>query len=130
MAFFIVTAVKTSNLTYKDSVRTSQETHYTSAIKPNRLMLFGERVAYCDNSSILPNYFMCIFIHFLVLTNLYLQPIHLCTSPDDDCLRSKHAVYVTLREKPQNIPLKTRDIFGRSMTVKTCLFANMAGLQG
>jgi hypothetical protein len=32
------------------SVRTSQETHYVSATKPNRLMLFRERVAvYCEN---------------------------------------------------------------------------------
>jgi hypothetical protein len=29
---------------------TSQETHYVSAIEPNRLMLFGETVAvYCEN---------------------------------------------------------------------------------
>jgi hypothetical protein len=35
---------------YKNSVRTSQETHYVSATKPNRLMVFGETVAvYCDN---------------------------------------------------------------------------------
>jgi hypothetical protein len=28
----------------------SQETHYVSSTKPNRLMLFGETVAvYCDN---------------------------------------------------------------------------------
>jgi translation initiation factor IF-1 len=34
----------------KDSVRTSQETHYFSTTKPNRLMLFGETVAvYCEN---------------------------------------------------------------------------------
>jgi hypothetical protein len=32
------------------SVRTSQETHYVSATKPNRLMLFRETVAvYCEN---------------------------------------------------------------------------------
>jgi hypothetical protein len=31
-------------------VRTSQETHYVSAAKPNRLMLFKETVAvYCEN---------------------------------------------------------------------------------
>jgi hypothetical protein len=31
-------------------VRTSQETHYVSATKPNRLILFGETVAvYCEN---------------------------------------------------------------------------------
>jgi hypothetical protein len=35
---------------HKDSVRTLQETHYVSARKPNRLMLFGETVAvYCEN---------------------------------------------------------------------------------
>jgi hypothetical protein len=34
----------------QDSVRTSQETHYVSATKPNRLMLYRERVAvYCGN---------------------------------------------------------------------------------
>jgi hypothetical protein len=33
-----------------NSVRTSQETHYVSTTKPNRLMLFGETVAvYCEN---------------------------------------------------------------------------------
>jgi hypothetical protein len=31
-------------------LRTSQETHYISATKPNRLMLFGETVAvYCED---------------------------------------------------------------------------------
>jgi thioredoxin-related protein len=35
---------------HTDKVRTSQETHYISAAKPNRLMLFGETVAvYCEN---------------------------------------------------------------------------------
>jgi hypothetical protein len=35
---------------YINSVRTSQETHYVTATKPNRLMLFGETVAvYCEN---------------------------------------------------------------------------------
>jgi hypothetical protein len=35
---------------YKNSVRTSQETHYVSATETNRLMLFGETVAvYCEN---------------------------------------------------------------------------------
>jgi hypothetical protein len=34
---------------YKNSVRTSQETHCVSATKPNRLMLFREAVAvYCE----------------------------------------------------------------------------------
>jgi hypothetical protein len=33
-----------------NSVRTSQETHYVSATKPSRLMLFEETVAvYCAN---------------------------------------------------------------------------------
>jgi hypothetical protein len=36
--------------TYINSVRTSQETHYISATKPNRLMLFRETVAvYSEN---------------------------------------------------------------------------------
>jgi predicted Zn-dependent protease with MMP-like domain len=35
---------------YSNSVRTSQETYYVSATKPNRLMLFRETVAvYCEN---------------------------------------------------------------------------------
>jgi hypothetical protein len=35
---------------YKNSVRTSQETHDVSTAKPNWLILFGERVAvYCEN---------------------------------------------------------------------------------
>jgi hypothetical protein len=35
---------------YKNPVRTSQETHYVSTTKPNRLMLFRETVAvYCEN---------------------------------------------------------------------------------
>jgi hypothetical protein len=34
----------------KNSVRTSQETHYISATKPNLLMLFREIIAvYCEN---------------------------------------------------------------------------------
>jgi hypothetical protein len=36
-------------LVHKDSARTSQETRYVSATKPNRLMLFRETVAvYCE----------------------------------------------------------------------------------
>jgi hypothetical protein len=35
---------------YKNSVRTSQETHYVSATETNRLMLFTVTVAvYCEN---------------------------------------------------------------------------------
>jgi hypothetical protein len=35
---------------YVNSVRTSQETHYVSTTKPNRLMLFGETFAvYCKD---------------------------------------------------------------------------------
>jgi hypothetical protein len=38
------------NSIYKNSVRTSQEAHYVSTTKPNRLMLFGETVAvYFEN---------------------------------------------------------------------------------
>jgi hypothetical protein len=38
------------NAVHINSVRTSQETHYVSATKPNRLMLFRETVAvYCEN---------------------------------------------------------------------------------
>jgi hypothetical protein len=38
------------NAVYKNPVHTSKETHYVSATKPNRLMLFRETVAvYCDN---------------------------------------------------------------------------------
>jgi hypothetical protein len=39
-----------AQIIYKNSVRTSQETHYFSATETNRLMLFGETVAvYCEN---------------------------------------------------------------------------------
>jgi hypothetical protein len=39
-----------NEIMYKNSVRTSQETHYVSATKPNRLMLFREIIAvYCEN---------------------------------------------------------------------------------
>jgi hypothetical protein len=39
-----------SSVIYKNPVRTSQETHYLSATKPNRIMLFRETVAvYCEN---------------------------------------------------------------------------------
>jgi broad-specificity NMP kinase len=35
---------------YKNSVRTSQETHYVSTTEPNRLMLFREIIAvYCES---------------------------------------------------------------------------------
>jgi hypothetical protein len=35
---------------YTNPVRTSQETHYVSTTKTNRLILFGETVAvYCEN---------------------------------------------------------------------------------
>jgi hypothetical protein len=37
---------------YRNSVRTSQETHYVCATKPNRLMLFREIIAvYCENQT-------------------------------------------------------------------------------
>jgi hypothetical protein len=37
-------------LVFKNSVRISQETHYVSATKPNRLMLFREIIAvYFEN---------------------------------------------------------------------------------
>jgi hypothetical protein len=39
-----------SSVIYINPVRTSQETHYVYATKPNRLMLFSEIVAvYCGN---------------------------------------------------------------------------------
>jgi hypothetical protein len=41
---------KIIKIKYTNSVRTSQETHYVSATKPNRLMLLRETVAvYCEN---------------------------------------------------------------------------------
>jgi hypothetical protein len=44
------------HLSARNSVRTSQETHYVSATMPNRLMLFREPVAvYCDNHTEHPN---------------------------------------------------------------------------
>jgi hypothetical protein len=39
-----------NHMEHTDIARTSQEAHYISATKPNRLMLFGETVAvYCEN---------------------------------------------------------------------------------
>jgi hypothetical protein len=41
---------KCVQLLFTNSDRTSQETHYVSATKPNRLMLFRETIAvYCEN---------------------------------------------------------------------------------
>jgi translation initiation factor IF-1 len=41
---------------YKNSFRTSQDSHYVSATKPNQLMLFREAVAvYCENHTEHPN---------------------------------------------------------------------------
>jgi hypothetical protein len=43
-------AVHETQIIYKDSVHTSQETNYVPAINVNRLMLFRETVvAYCKN---------------------------------------------------------------------------------
>jgi ribosomal protein L44E len=51
MRFRETAAVYCENHTeHTDTVRTSQETHYVSATKPDMLMLFGETVAvYCEN---------------------------------------------------------------------------------
>jgi hypothetical protein len=51
MLFRETVAVYFENHTeHTDIVCTSQETHYVSATKPNRLMLFRETVAvYCEN---------------------------------------------------------------------------------
>jgi hypothetical protein len=40
-----VTVYCENHMEHTDTVRTSQETHYVSATKPNRLMLFGETVS-------------------------------------------------------------------------------------
>jgi hypothetical protein len=41
-----------NHMEHTDTVRTSQETHYFTATKPNRLMPFRERVTvYCENST-------------------------------------------------------------------------------
>jgi hypothetical protein len=48
-SLFIVRTIWNPQI-YKNSVRTSQETHHVSATEPNRLMLFRETVAvYCEN---------------------------------------------------------------------------------
>jgi hypothetical protein len=42
--------IKFMSVMLKNSIRTSQETHYVSATNPNRLILFRETVAvYCEN---------------------------------------------------------------------------------
>jgi hypothetical protein len=46
----VKTAFLLNNSIYINPVRTSQETHYVPARKPNRLMLFGRIIAaYCEN---------------------------------------------------------------------------------
>jgi hypothetical protein len=51
MLFGETVAVYCENHTeHTDTVRTSQETHYVSATQPNRLMLFGEKVAVYSKS--------------------------------------------------------------------------------
>jgi hypothetical protein len=55
--YWVTTQLKRA---YANLVHTSQETHYVSATKPNRLMLFGETAAvYCENhtehTNTLPN---------------------------------------------------------------------------
>jgi hypothetical protein len=45
-----ITTLCGQNAVYINSVHASQETHYVSATKPNRLMLFREIIAdYCEN---------------------------------------------------------------------------------
>jgi hypothetical protein len=47
-SLFTVRTIRNTQI-YKNSVRTSQETHYVSSTKSNRLMLFRETVAvYCE----------------------------------------------------------------------------------
>jgi hypothetical protein len=57
--FTVKTTRNTNNI--KDSVPASQETHYISDIKPNRLMLFGE-TAYV-NYFFNPLYLQAVQIH-------------------------------------------------------------------
>jgi hypothetical protein len=46
----LVTVYCENHMEHTDTDRTSQETHYVNATKPNRLMLFKEAVAvYCEN---------------------------------------------------------------------------------
>jgi hypothetical protein len=48
-SLFIARTIRNTQI-YTNSVRTSQETHYFSATKPSRLILFRETVAvYCEN---------------------------------------------------------------------------------
>jgi hypothetical protein len=64
-------------MTYKYSVRTSQETHYVSATKPNRLMPFRETVAvYCENRTEHKNTVMGKMLSFTVLK----QVVHIVTT--------------------------------------------------
>jgi hypothetical protein len=51
MLFGEILAVYCENhMEHRDTVRTSQETHYVSATEPNQLMLFGEILAvYCGS---------------------------------------------------------------------------------
>jgi hypothetical protein len=77
-------------LVYKDSVRTSQETHYFSITKTNQLMLFRESVAVCCE-------------------NLWNTQIH-CVGRMRRFLMLKKAVYIA------TILSETEHIFGRQLT--------------
>jgi hypothetical protein len=54
-------------------VHTPQETHYVSATEPNRLMLFGEKVAvYCQNHTEHTDTLYGQNVDFIVLSRWYL----------------------------------------------------------
>jgi hypothetical protein len=51
-SLFALRIIRNTNNIYRNSVRTSQETHYVSATELNRLMLFRETVAViCENQT-------------------------------------------------------------------------------
>jgi hypothetical protein len=61
---------------YKNSVRTSQETHYVSTTKPKRLMLFRETVAvYCENHTKHTDTLLGRLQGFSVLKQVVLWPL-------------------------------------------------------
>jgi predicted Zn-dependent protease with MMP-like domain len=64
---------------YENSVRTSQETHYVSATKPNRLMLFREMISvYCENHTEHINTLCGQNVEFLILDRAGMYIVNLC----------------------------------------------------
>jgi hypothetical protein len=63
------------DLVFTNSVRTSQETHYVSATKPSRLMLFRETVAVYRENHTEHTDTLCVCVQ-----NIEIQVVHIVTA--------------------------------------------------